>query len=163
VTTFVEWLLWVESTALAVWVGESRYGFQLALVLHALSMGLLAGGNVVLGLRVLGVAPGVPMAALQRFYPWLWAAALLCLVSGLMLLSVYPAKALTNPVFFSKMALLGLGLWCMAGPLSARLRAGSTSPRLGGTVLLVWALTISGGRLLAYTHSVLRASELMGG
>ena len=73
-STFIEWLLWVESTGLAVWVGESRYGFQLALVLHALSMGLLAGGNLVLGLRVLGVAPAVPMAALLRFYPWLWSA-----------------------------------------------------------------------------------------
>jgi hypothetical protein len=162
-STFIEWLLWVESTGLAVWVGESRYGFQLALVLHALSMGLLAGGNLVLGLRVLGVAPAVPMAALLRFYPWLWSAALVCLVSGLMLLSVYPAKALTNPVFFTKMGLLGLGLWCMARPLAARLQSGEQSSLLGGGVLLVWALTIGGGRLLAYTHSVLRAIELVGG
>lgn len=168
--TFVAFLVWVENSSLAVWVGESRWGFPISLTLHAVGMGFLAGLQFALGLRLLGVARNVPASLLVRFYPFLWSCAVLSLVSGVMLLSAYPAKALTNPVFFTKLLLIVIGLWITAKPARAQLNTmapnvASTSLQrsLGAALLLIWALTITGGRLLAYTHHVMRANELAGG
>jgi len=168
-TTFVAFLVWVENSPLAIWVGESRWGFPLSLTLHAMGMGFLAGLQFALGLRLVGAARGVPAPLLLRFYPLLWASAALCLVSGLMLLSAYPAKALTNPVFFLKLLLITIGLWLTVKPVKAQLgiivneaAPTPTQRRLGVALLVIWALTITAGRLLAYTNTVLRANELAG-
>lgn len=168
--TFVAFLVWIENTPLAVWVGESTWGFPISLALHAIGMGFLAGLQFALALRLLGAARGVPPSLLLRFYPLLWLAAGLCLISGIMLLSAYPAKALTNVVFFTKLALITVGLWLTTKPVRLQLAAMTldTSPtttqrRLGIALLAIWALTITAGRLLAYTHIVMRANELTGG
>lgn len=167
---FVTFLVWIENTPLAVWVGESQWGFPLSLTLHAIGMGFLAGLQFALGLRLAGAARTVPAALLLRFYPFIWASAALSLVSGLMLLYAYPAKALTNPTFFLKLLLIITGLWLTMKPVRAQLRvmipdATSTASQrlLGIVILLVWMSTITAGRLLAYTHGVMRASELVGG
>lgn len=168
--TFVAFLVWIENTPLAVWVGESRWGFPLSLTLHAIGMGFLAGLQFALALRLLGVARSVSPVLLLRFFPLLWFCAALSLVSGIMLLSAYPAKALTNVVFFTKMALIVVGLWLTTRPVRAQLAAlpANVAPdalqrRLGIALLAIWALTITAGRLLAYTNIVLRANELTGG
>ena len=69
---FIALLSWIEESALAVWVGESTWGFPISLVLHAFGMGLLAGGNLAMGLRLLGAAPAIPLIGLLRLYPPLW-------------------------------------------------------------------------------------------
>jgi hypothetical protein len=170
VATFVAFLVWIENTPLAIWVGESQWGFPVSLTLHAVGMGFLAGLQFALGLRLLGAARTVPAMLLLRFYPLLWACAGLSLVSGVMLLSAYPAKALTNPVFFLKLLLIATGLWLAAKPVRSQLLSmtADTTPTsrqrmLGMTLMALWMLTITAGRLLAYTHSVMRANELAGG
>jgi hypothetical protein len=89
----------------------------------------------------------------------MWAGFWVNAVSGVLLLIAYPTKALTNPLFFVKLALIGAGIklayvirrHMLAGEagagaaVSARLRA------LAGLSLLVWVATITAGRLLAYT------------
>lgn len=166
--TFIDLLTWIENSALAVWVGESNWGFPISLTLHALGMGFLAGGNLAIALRLQGAAPAIALPTLLRLYPFLWGSAGLSLVSGVMLLSAYPAKALTNGVFFFKLALIALGLWLLAGPVrqvlqhpdEGRLQA---QRRFGLLVALIWVSTITAGRFLAYTHHVLRVSDLTGG
>jgi hypothetical protein len=88
-------------------------------------------------------------------------------LSGLALLAAYPAKALTNWVFFAKLLCVAGALWVLeatktelagvsgSGVLSVSPRA----RRLALLSLVLWAGTILAGRLLAYTHSVLLASE----
>ena len=50
------------------------FAFPGILALHAIGMGFAAGLAAALDLRILGVAPGVPLAEFRRFLPVLWAA-----------------------------------------------------------------------------------------
>lgn len=160
---FIALLTWLEDGALGLWVRESQWGFPIALSLHAVGMGLLVGIHFLLALRLLGVAPALPWRALLDWQRLMWGSAALALVSGLMLLCAYPAKALTNPVFFLKLLLVGVGLWgfCL---WRDRVLASATPefPRwLAPLLLFVWIATITGGRFLAYTYSVLQVSQLV--
>ncbi|MES2605414.1 MAG: DUF6644 family protein [Pseudomonadota bacterium] len=168
--SFISFLAWIEASALGVWVGESQWGFPISLTLHAFGMGMLAGGNLVLALRLLGFVRSIPPTSLLKIYPLLWCSAVLSLISGVMLLSAYPAKALTNPVFYSKLTFVVIGLCLLARPVRHQLETmdlqaapTSTQRRLGIVIALLWLATITAGRFLAYTHSVLRVNDLTGG
>lgn len=62
-------------------------------------------------LRLLGVAPGVPLSALEKFYPVLWAALALNFASGVLLFIGYPYKAATNPLFYVKLGLIAAAIY----------------------------------------------------
>jgi hypothetical protein len=116
-------------------------------------MGLMAGGNAAIDLRLLGFAPRVPLPAMAKFYPVMWFGFVINAISGLLLLIGYPTKALTNPVFYLKLACIVLGVMLMS-----RLRktvvgeARSANYKLLAVLsLLLWAGAIVSGRLLAYT------------
>lgn len=161
---FITLLTWLENGALGLWVRESLWGFPLALSLHAIGMGLLVGVHYVLALRLLGVARELPWRALLAWQGLVWGSAALALASGVMLLCAYPAKALTNPVFYLKLLLIAAGLWLFC-VWRARVRAAEAPvfPRwLAPALLLTWSAAIVGGRFLAYTYKVLQASQLVG-
>jgi hypothetical protein len=105
-------LLWLESTAVSQWVvgSDSIFAFPGILCLHAIGMGFAVGISVALDLRILGVAPGVPLAEIRRFVPIFWIGFWINAVSGVLLLIGYPTKALTNPVFYLKLALIAAGM-----------------------------------------------------
>ena len=159
-------LVWLESTALSEWVtgSPSMLAFPGILALHAIGMGLAAGLAGVLDLRILGVAPGVPLAEFRRFQPVLWAGFWLNAVSGVLLLVAYPTKALTNPVFYLKLLLIAVAM-VLYVRIDRLIRAGDpTDPstarslrRFAVTSLVCWGGAITAGRLLAYTYSRLRA------
>src|SRR5688572_20121652 len=106
---FDPFFLWLESTALSRWLVESPsvFAFPLVLALHTIGLALLVGLNAALDFRILGVAPRIPVTAFGRFLPVMWAGFWLNAASGLLLLIAYPTKALTNPVFYLKLVLVG--------------------------------------------------------
>ncbi|MGZ3273609.1 MAG: DUF6644 family protein [Caulobacteraceae bacterium] len=150
---------WIEQGAPSTFLRESAVAFPLIVTLHTIGMGFLAGGGAVIDLRLLGLARQVPIAALRRFLPVLWAALAINVASGLLLLTAYPTKALTNPVFYLKMTLLAAAVWCLFAIRSESLSptsASTPSPlgrRLAGWSLFLWLAAITAGRLLAYTHT----------
>lgn len=162
--TFIALVTWLEASVVGLWVRESLWGFPVALSLHAIGMGLLVGAHYALALRLLGVARGLPWPVLLQWQPLIWASALLALISGVMLLCAYPAKALTNPLFYGKLLLVGVGLWlfCVLRDDVRRSPQPSFRRWLAPALLLSWTLAIVAGRLLAYTYSVLNASQLGG-
>jgi hypothetical protein len=105
-------LAWVESTELSQWVvgSPSMFAFPGILTLHAIGMGFAVGISAAIDLRILGVAPMVPLGELRRFLPILWAGFWLNAVSGVLLLIGYPTKALTNPVFYLKLTLIAVAM-----------------------------------------------------
>ena len=159
-------LIWLESTALSQWIvgSESMFAFPGILALHAIGMGFAVGICLALDLRVLGVAPGVRIAEMRRFVPVVWAAFWLNAVSGVLLLIGYPTKALTNPVFYLKLLLIGVGLWLFKR-IGRRVfddtgdeRAQSPLvQRLAIFSLVCWVGAITAGRFLAYTYHRLTA------
>jgi hypothetical protein len=157
-----------EQNALSVWVRESPslLAFPFILYLHTLGLAMLAGLNVGLDVWLLA-RRALPSFDLKNLYRIMWLGFGVNLVSGLTLLAAYPAKALTNWVFFAKMVLVVGGLWVLEKlktELSVAAGAGDrgVTPRgrrLALLSLFVWAATIFAGRFLAYTHHILLASE----
>jgi hypothetical protein len=154
-----------EHTQLSLWMrGPSLLAFPAILTLHTIGMGFLAGTSAAIDLRILGVAPRVPLPAMQSFYPVLWAALALNFVSGSFLFVAYPYKAATNPVFYVKLGLIAGAVYLMVRIRREVLRDSRAEknwvwPRakvLAAASLVLWAGAITAGRLLAYTFTWLR-------
>lgn len=80
---------------------------------------------------------------------------MLAILSGLLLLCAYPAKALTNPVFAIKLACL------LAASLLARrlvIRPLHRQRLLAALMLGLWFGGIAAGKLLLHTWTVLMVS-----
>lgn len=170
-TTF---LVWLEDSAPSVLIRESPtvWGFPFILFLHTLGLGIAAGISVALNLWVLGWAGRYPAAPLRGAFPIVWLGFAIALVSGVLLLLAYPTKALTDPVFYLKLALIVAALtqvqWIRRRlfdsdgadaprPPSAAMR------RSAGAALVLWAGAVLTGRLLAYTYNYMTAVDMMRG
>jgi hypothetical protein len=168
VTPFESFFDVIEHSGLSLWVrGPSMLAFPLILTVHTIGMGFLAGTSSAIDLRILGVARGVPLPALEKFYRVIWIALAANFVTGVLLLAGYPYKAVTNPVFYVKLSFIALGIFLMVKIRKDVLRVfhedGSRqSPLwrgarwLAALSLLSWVGTITAGRLLAYTFTWLR-------
>ena len=150
--------IWLESTSFSVWMRESPslFAFPLILAAHTIGLGLLAGVDVAHDLRILGVAPRIPIE-FDRYLRIMWFGLTLNAASGVALLIGYPTKALTNPVFYLKLSLIAVAL-VLVNVIRRRQRY--YAPRLLAALsLLCWAGAIVAGRLLAYTYSRLDATS----
>jgi hypothetical protein len=109
---FDPFFTWLESTAFSVWMRESPsvFAFPIILAVHTIGLGLLAGINVALDLRMLGFAARIPLVEFRRFWPFLLLGLWLNVISGLALIAAYPTKALTNPIFYIKLGLIAAAL-----------------------------------------------------
>lgn len=147
---------WIESTAISVWIGESEsvFVFPAILVVHTLGMAMLAGISTVMDLRLLGFARQIPPKRLGQFWPVFRAGFALTVASGIVLLIAYPTKALTNPVFYLKLACVGIGVWT-AFQLRRDLAVETTATvrRRAVLSLVAWTLAVTLGRLLEYTYT----------
>src|SRR5688572_14660708 len=154
---------WLEATPFSVWLRESPsiMVFPFILILHTVGLAFLVGANVAFDARVLGLARGVPLLSMRRYYRAMWAGFWVNAFSGVLLLIAYPTKALTNPVFFLKLSLIAaalvVGRAIRRSMLSGVLAAGATAPRslrlMAVLSLALWLVSITAGRLLAYTCS----------
>lgn len=164
-------LLWLEETWPSVLIREepSLFGFPFILFLHTLGLGMLAGVSIAIAVWLLRERTLEHAARLTGLISVLWLGFGINAVSGLALLLAYPAKALTNPVFYAKLVLVAVGVYAIArinrelfpggrGGAGTAITVGAK--RWAIVSLAVWAAAIFTGRLLAYTHSVLFASEL---
>ncbi len=153
----------IEDSALSVWLRESPslLAFPLVLIFHTVGMGFLAGTNAAIGLRILGVAPFVPIRLMERFFPVMRWSFWLNAASGVLLLIAYPTKALTNPVFYFKLICIAIALVHTKVLRDRVLRNPDFElgmvPGKGkiwaATSLFLWAAAIMSGRFLAYTYS----------
>jgi hypothetical protein len=156
---------WLESTAARAWIVESAslFAFPGILAAHTIGLAFVAGLAAAFDLRLLGVAPAVPPLAFARLRPAMWFGLWLNVLTGLALVLAYPTKALTNPVFYLKLAMIAGGLLILRVTLR-RVRDGSamTGDMKGLAVLslFLWAGAIAAGRLLAYTCTRLTVGSL---
>lgn len=153
---FDPFFIWVESSSFSVWMRDSLslLAFPTILAVHTIGLGFLVGIDVAHDLRVLGAAPRIPVAEFSRFMPFMWFGLWLNVITGIALLIAYPTKALTNPMFYLKLALIAAAL-LMVKPIRRGVAAHGTAPmrRLAVASIVCWAAAITAGRLLAYTYS----------
>ena len=152
----------IEETDISTWIRESPslWAFPLILTAHTFGLVLLVGPSAVIDLRLLGFAPDVPLAPLKRLFKFMWVGFWLNAASGLVLLLGYPTKAVTNPVFYIKLTLIGLSMFVLLrirdrvfGDSEASEAAIAQSRNLAIFSLCLWVGVMTAGRLLAYTNS----------
>jgi hypothetical protein len=155
----------IEDSGFSTWLRESEspFAFYFVLLFHTFGLALLVGANAVMDLRILGVAREIPLAPLKRLFRIMWIGFGINAFTGVLLILAYPTKALTNPVFYTKLTLIALAIWIITllrdrvfGDASldeiAMMARGAT---LAKWSLFLWVGAISAGRLLAYTYKYL--------
>ena len=151
--------IWLEATSLSTWLRESPslWAFPFVLILHTVGLAFFVGTNVAWDVRVLGFSLGIPLEALRRYFLVMWAGFWINAFSGVLLLIAYPTKALTNPLFYAKLALIAFGIVLAfrirreVSGLAARADAPPMARMLAAVSLVCWIAVIFAGRLLAYT------------
>jgi hypothetical protein len=155
----------IEDSGISTWLRESEspFAFYFVLLFHTFGLALLVGGSAVIDLRLLGIEQEIPLVPLKRLFSVMWLGFAINAASGTLLLVAYPTKALTNPVFYLKLLLIGSAVWIMTR-LKTRvfddLRLNDAEMMVRGKTLAKWSLVlwlaaITAGRLLAYTYKYL--------
>ena len=154
-----ELLLWLEAAAVSTWVRESGsvWAYPTVLAAHTVGMSLLVGASAALDLRLLGVAPQVPLGPLAVLFRVLWTGAGLSLVSGLLLFGADASTKGATPVFLVKLAFIAAALVVARRLRRTIYRGGSdavavpfAAKALAVASLLLWAGAIAAGRFMAY-------------
>ena len=108
----MEFLAWLEGSGVGTWVRESLslWAYPSIIALHALGLALLVGINTAIDLRILGFAPRLPLAPLQKFFPVMWFGFSVNALSGILLTVANATRVLTSPVFYVKLLFISLAV-----------------------------------------------------
>ena len=169
----MEIFAWIEQTAIGMWVREAPtvWAFPFVLILHTVGLAIVGGAAVILNALSFSRPAEWHPNRFEFLFQFAWAGFAINLVSGLLLLAAYPTKALTNPVFYIKLA-------CVAGAMLQlqwlRNRAidsgsGGDTRQTTGTVLrrsaiaafVLWGVGVVTGRFLAYTYRYLMSYDML--
>src|SRR5687768_727951 len=84
---FLHMLSWLETTALAVWLGASPsvWALPTVLTLHTTGLAMLVGASWVLDLRLLGISRAIPLSAFRWVFPVVAVGLVVNLVTGVLL------------------------------------------------------------------------------
>jgi hypothetical protein len=160
----MELLQWFEATAAATFVRESPSlaGYTLVLSLHAMGLAIVVGVNTVIALRLLGVAPSIPVAPLIKLFPLMYVGFTINAISGTLLFLANAVNDGTSLMFLTKMIFVILGIVSIellrANVFNKGAGEGPSLPprtKLFATFSLVcWSVAIVAGRLTEYPYLV---------
>ena len=159
-----DFIEFIEGTAIAVFVRESPsiFGYTAVLSLHAMGLAIVVGIGAAMSLRLMGVAPGIPIAPLLRLFPVMWIGFTINALSGLALLAANASNMLANFMFLIKLGLIAVAVVNME-LLRSRIAAAAAfgtnivPPQtrvLAMSALVLWLAVIVAGRLTAYPNFV---------
>jgi hypothetical protein len=107
---FTEFLHWIETTPLAIFVSQSTYGFSAIDMFHVASVAVVFGMIAILDLRLTGVAlSDFSVTDLSRqVLPWTWTAFAIAAITGALMFTGQAVKYSANFAFLVKIALMAL-------------------------------------------------------
>jgi hypothetical protein len=147
-------LKWLEETSLGLWVGQSDWGYPLVLATHAVGMAILAGVIIMINLRVLGVAPGAPVARFKRMLDLIYFGLVINVASGIALFFGGATRIGVSWAFWAKLACIAVGLWAFFRVFNSFTpdagEPGRSQKNLAILSIILWVLAIVFGRLIAY-------------
>jgi hypothetical protein len=156
-----EFLHTIEQTSLSIWLRESTsiFGFYFILLCHTFGFALVVGSNAIVDLRILGIDRALPLKPMKKLFRFMWTGFGINAVTGVLLLTAYPTKNLTNPDFYIKMSFVALAVITMQR-MNTRLFGDSTLSEAAMVAkgklmakfsLAFWIGAITAGRLLSET------------
>ena len=160
----MDFLRAIEESGFSRWVvgSSSVFAFPSILLLHTIGMGVVVGINAGINLRILGIAPAVPLAPLERFLPLFWVGFWINAATGIILLAADATTKMVNPDFYVKMVFIALAVINLRvlrnrvfrDPLIDKVPPSMNVKVLAVTSLIFWLGAITAGRLLAYVGPV---------
>ena len=151
----------LESTALAIWVGESLWGYPFMLGMHIVGLAIVVGLFFMLDLRILGVVRGISYDAFLKLYRLAWIGLAINALSGFALFSSQATIFIESTPFLTKIACIVIGV-AIAILIRRELtprgeQTGSQNDNASGALrlyavisLVCWLVAICAGRLIAY-------------
>lgn len=135
------------------WISSHPWAYPALEVVHLVGIALLLGNLVLLELRVLGLVPALPLAALARAALSLVVLGFaLAAATGLLMFASQPMELLANRVFTAKLLLI-----CLAGCNAAwfhgrgSLQRGDALAKAQALLSLgLWLAVVACGRFIAY-------------
>jgi len=142
----------LEQSGVAIWIRESGvlYGYPLILFLHTLGLSTLVGLSSAINLRLLGFAPGIPLASLGRLFRLMWSGLALTAVTGLLLFMADATRHSSNPAFLVKLIFVVLAVTALALIWTRVFQRQRSGRILASLSLASWFGALSAGRLMAY-------------
>lgn len=153
---------WLASTTGSIALHESLFMYPLVESAHVLTLCLFVGMATMLDLRLVGIAfRHVPVSELsRRLLPWMVLGFTIMVITGVMLFYAIPIRSYQSIWFRIKVVMLvlaGLNAWVFHARIFQRVEEWNLDPvppraaRVAGTAsLLLWALIIVSGRMIAY-------------
>ena len=149
----------IEQLSFSTWVSESKsiLAYPTILWLHVMGMGVVAGISTIIGLRLLGVSPKIPLQPLERLYPLMWTGFWVNAVTGTALLMASASKRMVDPTFYIKMVFIFAGVVVLQRTRNKVFRSlgpdgalPESARALAWAGLICWLGAVTAGRLLAY-------------
>jgi len=160
----MEFLRAIEQSSFSQWVtgSSSVLAFPTILLLHTIGMGVVVGINAGIDLRILGLAPALPLAPMERFFPLLWVGFWVNAFTGVILLAADATTKMANPDFYVKMGFIALAIINLRiirnrvfrDPFIDKKPLTSDVKVLAVTSMIFWLGAITAGRLMAYVGPV---------
>jgi hypothetical protein len=169
----LEIFAWIEQTAIGTWVREAPtvWAFPFVLILHTVGLAIVGGAAVILNALSFSRPAQWHPERFEFLFQFAWAGFAINLLSGLLLLAAYPTKALTNPVFYIKLACVAGAMvqlqWLRnrtidsAGQQGVRETTGAALRRSAIAAFLLWTVGVVTGRFLAYTYRYLMSYDML--
>jgi hypothetical protein len=155
---------WLASTSLSQAIQTTEWIIPATQTVHIVAVAAVVTSALMIDLRLFGIRwqDQAVAAVTRRFVPFIWWALPVLLATGTVLIIAEPARALQNPVFLLKMALLlgaiGITLACQM-PLRRDARFWEVSQgrrraaqAIAAISLPFWVGIVFAGRWIAYVQ-----------
>jgi len=152
----------LDHTPSSTYLRESDYGFVFFLTIHILAMSCLVGANSMVSMRVLGVASSIPLNALRRLFPFMWAGFILADLSGIAIGFAHASTRLWNPILGVKLVVISIAAPMMrvmqkrifSDPKTSEGALPESAKKLAAAQLFLWLCVLVAGRLIAYSFTI---------
>jgi hypothetical protein len=125
--------------------------------MHTVGLGFLVGISAIVDLRVLGVAPQIELAPLEKLFPVMYAGFWMTALSGVLLWMADATTMTKSPLFVGKLALIFASTLLVRMLKNRVFNNAKETTGAGGLVkviasasLLLWLGAVTAGRLTAY-------------
>lgn len=148
---------WCESTGLGLMVRESVWLFPVIEAVHLLGLSLLGGALLVVDLRLLGAGlTRTPAALLARqMRPWLTAAVVLMVTTGVLLFLSEAVKCYYSQAFWVKITTFPLAVAFTFAVRQRIAEADATSRATGALTgaasIALWLIVAAAGRWIGFS------------
>jgi hypothetical protein len=150
----------LESSGFSMLLKENSTIYVAILAFHTIGLSFLVGISGTTALRILGVAPSIPLRPMKGFFPLMWAGFWINAFTGSLLLCLYPTDYFVDVSFYIKIVCVVTAIVLVrkmqatifGNDVDTDVAAETGEARnLAKLMLVVWLVATVTGRVMAYS------------